>query len=446
LKCDRFWRQTQLEPDAKRDVKILHTSDWHLGVSMQDATCEPEQKRFLNWLVDTINDRQIDVLVVAGDVFHFSQPSNAARKLYYEFLVRCERDTDLRQIVVTGGNHDSPTGLEAASEVLQYLRCAVVGGIQADESTWSDCLVPVEGGDGDVEVVVAAVPYVPEAKLGVSGVGKDPDAIRDEFHQAFQRLYTTLADQAREAYPNATLVATGHLTSYARAGQKESGDFRSQIHQTGTIGFMPPTIFDERFDYVALGHIHRMLPVDKPRVWYSGTPVPTSKDELSTRFVLEYDTETDDVAPLKVPRWRDVHALTGTCQEVIEMLDELDVSGELPPYLFVFVRDEKHEYDSPPFQQIQAVIDEMEEPRPRIVKYRETTLGGWDGEEQDAPPSLDELTPEQVFKRMWQSKHGDGPPDDVLRLFRTLVPNRQDDEADSSEGIQLELLVGGTDA
>lgn len=403
---------------------------------MQDASCEPEQQRFLSWLIEIVDERDIDVLVLSGDVFHFSQPSNAARKMYYEFLVRCERETGLRQIVITGGNHDSPSGLEAASDVLQYLRCAVVGGIQADESTWSDCLVPVDGEDG-VEAVIAAVPYVPEAKLGVSGVGKDSDAIREEFREAFGRLYTTLADEAAESYPGATLVATGHLTSYARTGQREDGDFHSQIHQTGTIGFLPPSIFDERFEYVALGHIHRMFPVDKPRVWYSGTPVPTSKDELSKRFVLEYDTAEGDVSTIEVPRWRDVEVLNGTCEEVIAALGERAFAAELPPYLFVHVRDEQHDYDSPPFQQIQAVIDEMDAPRPRIVEYRETTLGDWDRGDVDPPPTLDELTPEQVFRRMWQGRHGDEPSDDVLQLFRTLLVEQDDDRPAE----QLELVA-----
>lgn len=412
-------------------MKILHTSDWHLGVSMEDASCAEEQSRFLQWLVETINKRDIDVLVVAGDIFHYSQPSNAARQMYYRFLVACEVETDLRQIVITGGNHDSPSGLEAPRDVLEYLNCTVVGDIAREEG-WGDHLVPVEGASGEVELVVAAIPYVQEAKLGISGVDKEASEIREEFCAEFGRLYTTLADIKEQEYPDAKFVATGHLTCYVSSSEKRESDFNSQIHQTGTIGFMPPSIFDERIDYVALGHIHRMFPVEKPRVWYSGTPVATSKEEASGRYVLEYDSEEGSVESLRVPTWRDIFALEGTTEEVIEQLGALDVQGDLRPYVFIHVRDENEDYENPSFQRIEQVRDELEEPRPLIVQYRETNPTKWGDVPDEPPESLDQLTPEQVFSRMWTRSHpDDSPPDEILQMFRTLLTRQDREESDA---------------
>ncbi|MFB6351032.1 MAG: exonuclease SbcCD subunit D, partial [Bradymonadaceae bacterium] len=146
-------------------TRILHTSDWHLGVGINSQRCEDEQRRFLDWLAGEIAERAIDVLIVAGDVFHYATPSNTARAMYYDFLVDCSAVATLDQVVVVGGNHDSPTGLDAPRELLGSLDVHVVGGLPYDEAVRLErCLVPI--GEGP-QLVVAAVPYARRAQLGV---------------------------------------------------------------------------------------------------------------------------------------------------------------------------------------------------------------------------------------------------------------------------------------
>ena len=128
-------------------VRILHTSDWHLGVSINNQRCVDEQRRFLGWLADQIRERAIDVLLVAGDVFHYASPSNTARELYYDFLVESASIETLDKVVVVGGNHDSPSGLDAPRQVLGSLDVHVVGGLPYDAEKRPDrCVVPI--GDG----------------------------------------------------------------------------------------------------------------------------------------------------------------------------------------------------------------------------------------------------------------------------------------------------------
>ncbi|MGM0557645.1 MAG: exonuclease SbcCD subunit D C-terminal domain-containing protein [Myxococcota bacterium] len=409
-------------------MKILHTSDWHLGVSMQDASCEAEQQRFLNWLVDTIDERGIEVLVLAGDVFHFRQPSNASRQQFYDFIVDCDRETDLRQIVVVGGNHDSPSGLQAPSNLLEYLNVHTVGGITADEASWHQCLVPVHGDSGEVELVVAAVPYVPESKLGISGVGRSPTEIRADFLEQFGGLYSTLADLAEDQWGDVPLLTTGHLTTYSDAHDVKDGDFHTPIHQTGTIEHLPPAIFDERFDYVALGHIHRAMPVEKGRIWYSGTPVPTSRNETGKRFVLEYDSDDGSLKHVEVPRWRDIVSLEGSADEIATSLEQLEETDDLPTYVFVHVRGEKHDYENPPYQRFQAILEAKEGKRPRIVDYRETNAEDIADLDGDPPEDLDDLDPVDVFKKMFEREHSTSPDDDILTAFRELLVDEYDDD------------------
>ena len=108
-------------------MRVLHTADWHLGqrfISGHERT--EEHRHFLEWLVATVREQRVEVLVVAGDIFDTGSPSNQALELYYSFLLTMQQ-TSCRDIVVVGGNHDSPATLNAPARLLRHLRVHVVG-------------------------------------------------------------------------------------------------------------------------------------------------------------------------------------------------------------------------------------------------------------------------------------------------------------------------------
>jgi exonuclease SbcD len=410
-------------------VRMLHTSDWHLGVSINNQRCEPEQRRFLGWLVTEIRRRDVDVLVVAGDLFHYASPSNTAREMYYEFLVECATQTPLEQVVIVGGNHDSPSGLEAPRELLTHLDIQVVGGLpRSEEARRERCLVPVRGASGEPALVVAAVPYVRQASLGVTLESEDGRSMHQRYTDAFADLYDEMAEAAAERYPGVPVAATGHLTCYAQSNDPEAGDYHSAIHgsrdtrefdsmeetSVGSIGAMPPSIFGDRFSYVALGHIHRMMRVGGGDVWYSGTPVATSLDESSTRRVLQVDIDGADsraeVEPIEVPRWRRLHALEGEESEIAEAISELEVDGPLPPFLFVTVEVEAgaEAYYQPEERLREQLESEFPQAdtRPRIAAIRMVDPEASTGAMDEELPELEELSPREVFHKRFQSEHG----------------------------------------
>lgn len=445
-------------------MRLLHTSDWHLGAAIKQVDCQEEQQRFLSWLIDTLEERAIDVLVVAGDIFHFSTPSNAAQSLYYGFLAGCARLTSLRKIVVVAGNHDSPSGLEAPRELLGHLDVHVVGALPRDEAAWSDCLVPVRDDAGQVELVVAAVPYVQEARLGVS-LGDGGEAqLRKHYQEAFARLYRTLADEARANWPQASLVATGHMTVYGEGNEPQQGDFHTEIHRTarpesegadeeyeklrriGTIDAMGPQIFDERFDYIALGHIHRPMPVGGTRhIRYCGTPVATSLDEdTPPRQVIEVELSApgDELAidVLKVPKWRDIFEVIGSEAELCDRLAEMRSEAPLPPAVFVRVElgvDDVAGADR--LGTFKEIIEDNhpEGARPIIVELRERLtdeLVKDGGAPAEKLPPIEELSHLDVFTAMYrrQNPDRDGPPGRLVEKFRTIAQQLHD----TDEGAQ----------
>jgi exonuclease SbcD len=421
-------------------VRILHTSDWHLGVSIKSQGVGDEHEAFFDWLLDEIDDRQADVLVVAGDVFHYATPSNAARQRYYDFLVECAAQETLEQVVVVGGNHDSPSGLDAPRDLLRSLDIHVVGGLPYDEVEQIErCLVPV-GDPEDPELVIAAVPYARRAQLGVALEDDSGRSMHDRYQQAFADLYGRLAEAAGERFPGVPCVATGHLTCYAASNEPERGDYHSAIHGTtdtrefdgevesvGNIGAMrPDAVFGDNYEYVALGHIHRMMRVGDGPVWYAGTPVATSRDESSGRYVLQVDVESaGDEAAIEVrevPIWRELIDMTGTEKELTAKFGDLEWDSELPPYLFLDVEIDRDELQGETKARLKDdLADRFPEAdeRPRIVGYREYDPDAEPLELENDVPPLEDLSPREVFQRRYRSKHGveADPPEELTDAF-----------------------------
>ena len=151
-------------------LRILHTADWHLGRDLAGVDRTQDFERFLAWLTDEVRTRRPDVLLVAGDVFNTSMPSNAAQKLYYDF-VRKIAETDVAAVIVTAGNHDSAYFLGAARGLLEGFRCVVSGEGPEDQA------VLVKRG-GRVLAAVAAVPYLREGDVTLpAGTALDMDEI-----------------------------------------------------------------------------------------------------------------------------------------------------------------------------------------------------------------------------------------------------------------------------
>ncbi len=358
-------------------LQILHTSDWHLGSSLESASRDDEHRRFLEWLLVTLRDEAIDVLVLAGDVFHYAQPSAEAQRLYYGFLARIGAETQVRKIVVIGGNHDSASRLDAPREVLDALRIHVVGGLVGDSTTWERCLCPIERPGGGVDAVVLAVPFVHEFRLGIRTTGRSPEEITADFREAFRRLYTDLADLAEKRWPGAPLLATGHMTCVGA----EMGEYGTEIHQVGTIGGLPGDIFDPRLEYIALGHIHRMFPVEGTRARYSGSPLAMNVIEArSPRFVIR--VELDEGLPagqratthkIPVPRWREILEITGPTEEVLGKLRALSSSAELPPFVYVKLEVDEYLTDGP-FRVNEAIETHPLKTRPRVVEVHQRWL------------------------------------------------------------------------
>lgn len=391
-------------------MRILHSSDWHLGIRHGSISRGPDHDCFFDWLLKTLSEREVDVLIVAGDVFDSMQPPAEALRRYYRFLGRVA-SSGVAQVVVVGGNHDSASRIDAPAEVLHGLNVHVVGGIGASEDTWTRCVVPLKSRSGAVEAVALAVPYVHEFRLGVRTTDPDQEVVRAQFRERFGRLYSHLADLAEARHPGLPIIATGHLTLGTEAKRE---DYPHEVHQVGTLEGLPVSILDPRIQYTALGHIHRSYPVGPERkAWYSGSPVAFSLPEAaSPRRVLQVDLDPDPtgkgkVHPIEVPSSRGLLELRGAPDALLAMVRGLSWDHPLPPLLFC--RAVTDSLGAGFTQSLHDALQSFEDDqRPCLVELRQERESALTFAPEDhVLPPLGELKPSEVFRTLCMARGRD---------------------------------------
>ncbi|PKN46745.1 MAG: exonuclease sbcCD subunit D [Deltaproteobacteria bacterium HGW-Deltaproteobacteria-17] len=262
---------------------LLHTSDWHLGQTLHNARRHEEFEAFLGWLLDQIRLRRVDVLLVCGDVFDTIAPGPQAQRLYYNFLTRVAA-TGCRHVVVVGGNHDSPSFLEAPRELLRAMSVHVVGAASDDPDDEILCL---RDASGALEMIVCAVPFLRDRDVRRVEAAEDIDDKDRKLVAGIRRHYTEVVGRAlalaRAGTPDdgrsrtAPVVATGHLFA---AGASSGEGLRPMY--VGALGQVPAEIFHGDLAYVALGHLHKAQKVGgNDTIRYSGSPLPMSFPEAS---------------------------------------------------------------------------------------------------------------------------------------------------------------------
>ena len=190
-------------------IRILHTADWHLGQTFFGYDRAGEHEVFLNWLAGEIREREIDALIIAGDVFDVSNPSAASQSLYYHFIYRVTAENPTLQIVIVAGNHDSAARLEAPLPLLQAMRTEVRGVVRKSddgEIDYDHLTVELKNRDGEVELLCMAVPFLRQGDYPTVPTEGNPyaEGVRELYTQLLQRLW-------KRRKENQSILAIGHL-------------------------------------------------------------------------------------------------------------------------------------------------------------------------------------------------------------------------------------------
>ena len=300
-------------------MKILHTADWHIGQRLHERQRTDEHEKFLCWLLNTIQEHQVELLLVSGDIFDTALPSSESTNLYYQFLYRLYNETNA-YAVITAGNHDSPRHLEAPREFLKMGRIYVVG--LADEP--NSCVVTLP--PDNPRVAVAAVPFLSESDL--RHLSYETEADRNErYREWFKAFYADCVAAMPAELPK---ILMGHL--FVQGGK--IGDSERNV-QIGGATATHASDFPENVSYVALGHLHRPQTIDGTDypIRYSGSPIPLRFNETRYRkkvYLLELSDDGTRIQDedIGIPIFKELCTVEGDEASVISDTMNADWNGK----------------------------------------------------------------------------------------------------------------------
>jgi exonuclease SbcD len=409
-------------------VRIFHSADWHLGHSLHGVSREFEHQRFLDWLLDRLEERQVDAMLVAGDLFDSANPPASAQAMLYRFVVAAQRRLPGLELVLIAGNHDSPARLEAPGPILDALRVRVVGSVTRDAMGRLETerlLVPLHDRRGEVAAWCAAVPFLRPADLrSDAGDGEDPlvEGVTQLYAEALAAL-----EPHRNGLP---LVALGHL--YLVGGRLSELSERKILG--GNQHALPAAIFPDQVSYAALGHLHLAQAVGgREQIRYSGSPIPLASDERTyPHQILAIDLDAEGVTALEslpVPRFVDILRVPEQGQLTPEAaeaaLESHPFATGLPPDQYPYLEVAVHLAKPDPGlrRRIEAAVDGKPV---RLLKLTPHYAGGGGGFTSDSPAQrLTELHPDGVFCTRYRQQYGSEPAAELLAAFHSLAEAAQ---------------------
>jgi len=414
-------------------MRILHTADWHIGQLFHEYDRTYEHQQFLNWLLGTLTNESIDVLLISGDVFDLSNPSAASIKMFYSFLNKAVRTNADLQIIITAGNHDSAARLESPKPLLESSNIHIVGLIEKDEEgkiDYSKITIPLKDKDGITQAWCIAAPFL---RLGDYPVIADCDNPYSEGVAAFYKEAYEHADSERQ--DGQAIIAMGHLHTQ-QAAVSDIDKMERLI--MGGVECISASAFHESIAYVALGHIHKAQRIgDKEHIRYCGSPLPMSFSETNYKHqVIVFDLageKMEDLNTIEIPisvSLIQIPMVPSTLAEVVASLQQLT------PW--------EGNYDTAPYLEVRILLDG---PEPGLRYKVETALAGKNmrlakidvryktasaepGENTAANGmQLHELNPLDVLHKVYQSKYNTPIPENLVRLFQQVTQEVNEIEA-----------------
>ncbi|MCB5303506.1 exonuclease subunit SbcD [Yersinia bercovieri] len=373
-------------------MRIIHTSDWHLGQHFFTKSRAAEHQAFLHWLIRQIEENQVDALIVAGDIFDTGSPPSYARELYNRFVV--ELQPTGCQLVVLGGNHDSVSTLNESRDLLSYLNTTV---ISCASRNLEQQIITLKNHQQQPAALLCAIPFLRPRDLVTSQAGESGEqkqlALQEAIAAHYQALYQRAIELRTELGLPLPIIATGHLTTM---GVTTSDSVRDIY--IGTLDAFPAQAFPPA-DYIALGHIHRAQQVAKTEhIRYSGSPIALSFDELSKEksvYLVEFAQQTlASVTPLFIPQFQPMQLIKGDLQQIEQQLAKFVDHQGLPVWLDIEVATKDYLTDIQ--RRIQALTADLPV---EVVLLRRSKEQRNNSIERQEKETLNELSVSDVFER-----------------------------------------------
>jgi DNA repair protein SbcD/Mre11 len=372
-------------------MRILHTSDWHLGQNFYGKSRANEHQQFLTWLLAQVVEQQIDAIIVAGDLFDTGTPPSYARAMYYDFIVALHHQKC--QLVLLAGNHDSVAMLGESKQVLARLTTQVVTHCSAE---LSNQLFVLHNRQAEPALLLCAIPFVRPRDVLISQAGQSATQKQQALQQAITAHYQQLFMQAEQlaAEKKLPIVMTGHLTTVGASSTDSVRDI-----YIGSLEAFPASAFPAA-DYIALGHIHQPQMVAKQaHIRYSGSPIPLSFDEAkqqkSVTIVELLPEQAAQISTRAIPQFQPMVMLKSSLDELAGKLAELATTAVGEQIIWLDIEISSSDYLTDLQLRVQALLTDLPF---ELLLLRRSKQARQQMQQTAEKITLDELSLQQVFE------------------------------------------------
>jgi len=408
-------------------LRLFHTSDWHLGQNLHGQERDFEHACFLEWLLRQLKHEQPDALLIAGDIFDTVNPPVKAQERLYDFIVSAHEQQPGLSIVMIAGNHDSGSRIELPAPLMRRLRAHALGRVLWLDDGQLDAgrlLLPLTDASGKVAAWCLALPFLRPAEVTGRHLGED-------YLKGIAQVHEWLIAAAEERrQPGQALIAVSH--AHMAGGAVSEDSERSLV--IGNAEALPASLFGPQISYVALGHLHKPQKVNgEDRIRYSGSPIPLSFSEIDYKHqILDIRLDGEQllsVEPRLIPRAVNLQRLgpapLGEILAQLGALPDIDLLAEeqRQPWLEVRIR-----LDEPQPDLRQQVENALQGKAVRLVRIAAEYAGSASGDGEDGMAGLielDQLSPEELFRRAWRDAYANEADEQTLKDFALLLQDVQ---------------------
>ena len=408
-------------------MRILHTADWHLGKSLEKRSRIDEQRKFLDDFIEIAKENDIDLVIIAGDIYDSSNPPAIAEKMFYDTLKKIS-DNGKRLILIIAGNHDNPERLVASAPLAREHGIIMIGTLKTiiDTGNYGRHKI-INSGEGFIEIeingekaVILTVPYLSEKRLN-EVLYKDMDSDEERIKSYSDRVFS-LFDSLKDNYREDTInLLVSHL--YAM-GSEESGSERSI--QLGGSYIVNCECFPKEAQYIALGHVHKpqLVPGTNKKARYSGSPIHYNKKEVSyNKKCFVVDVKANEEANVKEVYFKVYKPIEiWKCENFDDALLKCEENKDRECWVYLEIKVDRYMREDE-IKKLKELKKDILEITPIIENIHR---------DDESAISLSEKSFEELFIDFYKKERMGEPDKEIIDLFLNLVYEEENGENETN--------------
>lgn len=402
-------------------MKILHTSDWHLGKSLEGQSRINEQKQFINELETICDDNEIDLIIIAGDIYDTVNPPSEAEYLFYSAVKRLSHNGK-RPIVIIAGNHDSSNRLMTSIPLSEEFGIIIIGTLKSKVKIRNyNGFSVTNSGEGFLEInknnenaVILTVPYPSEKNLNqILSSSIEEKLFQKDYSFKIGEMFKELSKNFRTDTIN---IVTGHF--YITGGETSNSERNIQLGGSYAVN---PEVFPKNAQYIAMGHLHRPQHIKNTieDSYYSGSPIQYSKSESGYSkcvYIADLKSNTKaDVKKVYLKNYKPVEIWKSN--NIEEAIEKCRKNTQQNCWVFLEIKTERVLLRSE-IELLHSLKDDILEIQPIF----------YENDIKNENQEYEEKTLEEQFKEFYNSRKNTYPSEELIELFLSFANNIHGDD------------------